>query len=161
MTRRILAAGHDIGLHFDAGAYSTKSWTTKSLEPAVARERSLLEAILGREIRCLSWHNPDLSNLLEFTGETIGGLISAYSARMRRDYVYGSDSNGYWRFTPIPDVIAEGNPRLHLLTHPEWWTAESMSPSARIDRAILGRARKTRADYDSLLGLGGRKNLTN
>jgi hypothetical protein len=49
---------------------------------------------------------------------------------------------------------------LHLLTHPAWWTPDEMSPSERIDRAILGRARATRGDYDALLKAAGRKNVT-
>jgi hypothetical protein len=59
----------------------------------------------------------------------------------------------------MSEVIAEGHARLHLLTHPAWWTPEPMAPSARIDRAILGRARKVRADYGAILAAGGRKNI--
>ena len=108
----------------------------------------------------MSWHNPDRSNLLDFDAEVYGGLTSTYSARLRRDYTYCSDSNGYWRFKPMRDVIDQGHDRLHLLTHPAWWTPEPMAPSDRIDRAILGRARKVRVDYDALLASGGRRNVT-
>ncbi|MBR1156119.1 hypothetical protein [Bradyrhizobium sp. JYMT SZCCT0428] len=160
LTHRVLAAGHEVGLHFDGSAYSIKEWTITSLEPAIARERKVLQTILGREIRCLSWHNPDLSNLLSFDSEKLGGLLNAYDGRLRRDYVYCSDSNGYWRFKPMRDIIAQGYPRLHLLTHPEWWTPEPIAPSERIDRAITGRSRRLRSDYDSLLRLGGRLNVT-
>jgi hypothetical protein len=79
---------------------------------------------------------------------------------MRRDYVYGSDSNGYWRFKPMGELIAEGHQRLHLLTHPEWWTPEPLPPSERIDRAIMGRARAVRRDYDAALAQGDRRNIT-
>jgi hypothetical protein len=76
-----------------------------------------------------------------------------------RNYIYCSDSNGYWRFKPMDEVIREGHHRLHLLTHPEWWTPEAMPPSERIDRAIFGRARKVRHDYDVLLRKSGRRNV--
>ncbi len=160
LTRRIAATGHEIGLHFDAGAFDVGQWTAGTLERAVARERGLIETILEAPVRAVSWHNPDLSNLLDFQDEAIAGLINAYSATIRRDYVYGSDSNGYWRFKPMAELIAEGHQRLHLLTHPEWWTAEPLPPSERIDRAILGRARTVRRDYDAGLARGGRKNIT-
>ena len=76
------------------------------------------------------------------------------------EYKYCSDSNGYWRFQPMSAVIAEGHPRLHLLTHPEWWTKERLPPSERVDRAILGRARRVRREYDAGLERAGRRNIT-
>jgi len=160
LAARIRDLGHAIGLHFDAGAFEVAIWKQPELEHALARERALLENMLDIRIDCVSWHNPDLSNLLDFDTDEIAGLINAYGAKLRRDYAYCSDSNGYWRFRPMAEVIAEGEPRLHLLTHPEWWTPEPMAPSARIDRAILGRARAVRRDYDMLLATGGRRNVS-
>jgi hypothetical protein len=160
LVKRIISAGHEIGLHFDSGAFNETQWTRQTLERAVMRERLLIEAILDAPVRTISWHNPDLSNLLDFQDEWIGGLVNAYSATLRRDYAYGSDSNGYWRFKPMGDLIAEGHGRLHLLTHPEWWTPEPLAPSERIDRAIMGRARAARRGYDEILARGGRKNVT-
>ncbi|RYE28847.1 MAG: hypothetical protein EOP23_22640 [Hyphomicrobiales bacterium] len=160
LTARIQDLGHEIGLHFDAAAYGAKNWTLPELEGALARERAILELILDKPIRSVSWHNPDMSNLLAFDADLIGGLVSAYGATLRRDYVYGSDSNGYWRFQPMAEVIAAGHPRLHLLTHPEWWTPEAMPPSERIDRALTGRAQAGRRGYDTLLAKAGRLNVT-
>jgi hypothetical protein len=159
LMQEILALGHEVALHFDTEAYGIRQWHPEALHSAVTRERSLLETIVGRPVRCMSWHNPDQSTLLSFADETIGGLTSTYSARMKHDYVYASDSNGYWRFKPMADVIAEGHFRLHLLTHPEWWTPEPMSPSERIDRAILGRSKALRRAYDELLKNAGRPNF--
>ncbi|MGY3534258.1 formyltransferase family protein [Bradyrhizobium sp. USDA 4452] len=159
MLRHIQSLGHEIGLHFDANAYGVKTWSEDALNAAVRREQALLETLLQSSIRALSWHNPDQSNLLDFVDHEIAGLFNAYSATLRRDYVYCSDSNGYWRFRPMSEVIAEGHERLHLLTHPDWWTPEGMSPSERIDRAVLGRARRLREDYDRRLALGGRRNV--
>lgn len=160
LLERLQALGHEIGLHFDTEAYPVRDWTKASLLPAVARERALVEGLIGKQVRVMSWHNPGFSNLLTFDGIEIGGLLNAYAAPLRRDYVYCSDSNGYWRHEPMPAVIAAGHPRLHLLTHPAWWTPEPMSPSDRIDRVLLGRARKVRADYDAALARGGRANVT-
>ncbi|WP_210324902.1 formyltransferase family protein [Bradyrhizobium campsiandrae] len=159
MLRRIQSLGHEIGLHFDASAYGTKSWSENTLNAAVRREQALLETLLQSPIRSLSWHNPDQSNLLDFQDDEIAGLSNAYSGHLRRDYVYCSDSNGYWRFKPMREVIAAGHDRLHLLTHPDWWTPEALSPSERIDRALLGRARRLRSDYDRRLALAGRRNV--
>jgi peptidoglycan/xylan/chitin deacetylase (PgdA/CDA1 family) len=160
LARRIAEAGHDLALHFDDSAHAVKKWSAGQLEEAIGKERRLLESILERPIKAVSWHNPDQSNLLGFTDETVGGLINTYSEGLQRDYVYVSDSNGYWRFKSMAEVIAERHARLHLLTHPGWWTPEPMSPSERVDRCLLGRARRVRRDYDAILERGGRRNVT-
>jgi hypothetical protein len=159
LLRRILSLGHEVGLHFDAFAYGVKTWTDTALEAAVRREQTLLQTLLQSPITSLSWHNPDQSNLLDFQADQIAGLHNAYSGRLRREYRYCSDSNGYWRFKPMNEVINEGHGCLHLLTHPDWWTPDAMPPSERIDRAILGRARKIRGDYDKRLAKAGRLNV--
>jgi hypothetical protein len=160
LLRRIRSLGHEIGLHFDAGAYSTATLTSDSLESVLRRQQSFVENLVESSIKVVSWHNPDQSNLLDFDADEIASMLNVYAGRLRRDYAYCSDSNGYWRFRPMGQVIREGHDRLHLLTHPEWWTPEAMSPSERIDRAILGRARKIRRDYDAMLYRGGRRNVT-
>lgn len=157
---KIRSNGHDIGLHFDTGAYGITDWAAPDLDTALAHEKSILELALDAPVRSVSWHNPDMSNLLAFDAEEVGGLVNAYGAALKRDYAYCSDSNGYWRFQPMADVIAAGHHRLHLLTHPAWWVPEPLPPSERIDRAIMGRARAVRRDYDALLARGGRRNIT-
>ena len=49
--------------------------------------------------------------------------------------------------------------RLHVLTHPEWWQAEPMSPKQRLARAIEGRAANSRRAWDDLLERWGRENV--
>jgi hypothetical protein len=113
---------------------------------------------LDHRLSSVSWHNPDQSNLLEFDSDAIGDLINVYGARLRRDYAYCSDSNGYWRYKPMREVIAERHQRLHLLTHPGWCAPEPMSPSERVDRCIQGRAQAVRKKYDLFLSRAGRLN---
>jgi hypothetical protein len=159
LLRRIRSLGHEIGLHFDAGAYPTRPWSSDGLDSALRRECSFVESLLQATIKVFSWHNPDFSKLLDFDADHIAGLNNAYGARLRREYAYCSDSDGYWRFKPMGEVIDERGERLHLLTHPVWWTPDAMSPSDRIDRAILGRARKVRRDHDVTLERAGRGNI--
>jgi hypothetical protein len=156
--RAIAAHGHHLGLHFSV-APPAHGWSLEILQQAVVRERNLIESILEAPVTAVSWHNPVLSNLLDLDVETIAGLANAYGRCVRTDYVYGSDSNGYWRFSPMAEVVAQSHPRLHLLTHPEWWTPEPMAPSVRVDRAIQGRARAVRAGYDAVLAQSGRINV--
>ncbi len=154
----IAALGHEIGLHFDAGALGNGPWSLGQLNEAVAMEHRLVETVLQRPVNAMSWHNPDQSNVLDYDDDDIGGLINTYGRRIKQGYVYCSDSNGYWRFETMADVIAQGASQLHLLTHPVWWTPDPLSPSERVDRAINGRARHVRRDYDNLLRRAGRVN---
>ena len=160
LVKEIASLGHGFGLHFDGAAHDRSHWTLDELETAVSRHRLLIESIIGLPVRAVSWHNPGSSNLLEFGAEEIAGLRNAYSDRLRSDYTYCSDSNGYWRYKPMTEVIAEGHERLHLLTHPVWWTPKPLSPSSRVDRAIMGRARAIRKQYDHMIAESGRVNLT-
>ncbi len=87
-------------------------------------------------------------------------MLHTGARSVRDDYAYISDSNGYWRFDRLPEVIADGaHERLHVLTHPEWWQEVAMAPRDRILRCISGRARAAEATYDALLADNGRVNV--
>ena len=156
LLRSIRALGHDIGLHFDADAYPDQEWTRERLEARLRRERALLADALECPIDSFSFHNPEVGNLIAFDDDRLADMANAYSGRLRRDYVYASDSSGYWRFKPIPETIREGHERLHLLTHPGWWTPEPMIAYARVERCVYGRARAVLRANDELLARLGR-----
>jgi len=46
--------------------------------------------------------------------------------------------------------VSGSDARLQVLTHPAWWQDEPMSPMARVNRCIDGRAEKTRRKYYQL-----------
>lgn len=157
--KAIADLGHEIGLHFDAGAMRQPVWTADALDKALKHECALLEMITGIKVRSVSWHNPDQSNLLEFDSDEIAGLVNAYGKTLKANYTYCSDSNGYWRFKPMPEVIAEGHERLYLLTHPGLWTPRALAPRERIERAVAGRAANVMDRYDAVLKASGRENI--
>lgn len=152
----IVDAGHIIGLHFDASSVAQDRLSFSQVEKAVDGDRRLVETLTGYKVQALSWHNPEMANLLEFEAEAIAGLPSAYSRGVRSTYEYCSDSNGYWRYRPMGEVISAGGPRLHLLTHPEWWTPAPLTASQRFDRALNGRTAAARRAQIAMLGRGNR-----
>jgi hypothetical protein len=87
------------------------------------------------------------------------GLINAYAEYFQREVKYCSDSNGYWRFERMRDLIDFGHSRLHLLTHCEWWTEEIMSPWQKIQKAIDGRANFNKESYIQLLKENNKINI--
>jgi hypothetical protein len=153
--KQIVALGHELGLHFDS------RFTPRGMgvAEAIGAERDLLARAVGAEVRALSFHDPDVPGVSISEADSVAGLVNAYGAGIKSRFAYGSDSNGYWRFTPLAAVIAGAGPRLQVLTHPEWWVPEPMPPRARIARAIDGRAAYMAAKYDAAIAEAGRENI--
>jgi len=158
--RKILALGHHLGLHLNPSLRVDEELDLKAIEQMVKRDSDRLTGLLGQAPVAVSFHNPDVGNLLSFDQLQLGGLVNTYSSDLREDYAYCSDSNGYWRFTPLPDLLTSGeHKKIHVLTHPGWWTPQAMSPRDRIDRCTIGRSSAVMATYDKMLEKQGRSNL--
>jgi len=172
--KKIMNLGHHIGLHFDAGYYGILNGN--ELETHVDWERKILEKTIGRKIDVFSHHNPN-PNILKYDDysleelaelyphyfkSSVCGLTNTYGEYFRNNVPYCSDSNGYWRFKRLQDVLEDSAinvPRLQVLTHPVWWTDEIANPRDRLLRCIDGRSRNNSEFYDSLLKTAGRKNI--
>lgn len=153
----ILGMGHGIGLHFDAAFHNISDET--QLSDLVHAEAALLERLYGVRPTAFSFHNPVAAHL-SCEAETYGDLVNCYSLRFKTAVPYCSDSNGYWRFRRLRDVLTEAtDPCLQVLTHPGWWQEVAMPPRHRIFRSIFGRAAATMRDYDYGLELHKRQNL--
>jgi hypothetical protein len=153
--REIAALGHWIGLHFDAGFHPDGE-----LDVRAAWEGRVVSEALEVPVQAVSLHNPSVSRTEAFDAEDLGGMVHAGARSVRDRYAYISDSNGYWRFDRLADVLASGaHERLHVLTHPEWWQEQAMSPRERILRCIEGRGRASEAAYDALLADNQRVNV--
>jgi hypothetical protein len=86
--------------------------------------------------------------------------VNAYGKGIWGSYGYCSDSNGIWRFRRLYDVLSEATEdKLQVLTHPEVWTPEPMSPRARIQRCIDGYAVSAGKYYDDVVSASGRPNV--
>ena len=155
----IVSLGHDVSLHFELGFYGTSPGRAE-FERALEFERAVLERALSTRVGAFSFHNPDMGNALAFDDDVIGGMVNTYGRSLKARYRYVSDSNGYWRFVRLRDVLGETpTGPLHVLTHPEWWTPDAMSPRDRVSRCIDGRAQDTHRFYDAILKTYGRLNV--
>jgi hypothetical protein len=152
----ILEMGHEIGLHFDAAFHDIID--EAQLSDQIRAEASLLERLYGSMPSAFSFHNPVAAHLSCDAG-AYGGLVNCYSLRFKTEVPYCSDSNGYWRFLRLRDVLTEAiDPCLQVLTHPGWWQKVAMPPRQRVFRSVYGRAAATLRDYDSALELHERPN---
>jgi hypothetical protein len=157
--RQIVSYGHDIGVHFDVAFYPEIE-DLAELERRIELEAEIIGDLAKQAPSAVSFHNPTAQQLDQYDQSRLGGLANAYGRSLRENYRYVSDSNGYWRFHRLQDVLTErANPALHVLTHPEWWVPECRSPRDRIVRAIEGRAVRSLETYDAFLKAQGRENV--
>jgi hypothetical protein len=155
--REVLEMGHWLGLHFDPS--SSDPHSPEELERGLTLERDFLSDLLERPIEAFSFHNPTIHDF-DFRMDEIAGMLNTYGRGLDERYSYVSDSNGIWRHRRLPEVVeAAEEPRLHVLTHPELWQAEAMSPRDRVGRAIDGRAANSHRAWDDLLERWGRENV--
>jgi hypothetical protein len=149
--------GHAIGLHFDPVLYNIK--TVKNLERNILFENNALEELVGQKIEVFSFHNPT-TNCLEINKPKIAGLINTYHPFFIKQMKYISDSNGYWRYDRLTDVLNDGHyRRLHVLIHPGWWQRKAMPPWRRVLRSIDGRKAFIERKYRLMLNKHGRRNI--
>ena len=156
--REIADLGHDIGIHFESSFYEVQN--ELELDKLLIRESEILADLSGVTPGAFSFHNPRVIDLT-FEDEKYGGLVNAYSKRLKTEVAYCSDSNGYWRFRSLFDVVKQRNdPCLQVLTHPGWWQDEALPPRQRVFLSIYGRARAVMSVYDDTLRENGRTNLS-
>lgn len=156
LVREIIRLGHDIGLHFDAGFYGELAG--HELHELVMREAAWIEQMFEKRPFAFSFHNPVASHL-RCENDTYGGLLNCYSRKFKTEIPYCSDSNGYWRFRRLYDVLESAtDPCLQVLTHPGWWQELPIPARRRVLRCIYGRARATMRRYDETVSEHGRVN---
>jgi hypothetical protein len=151
--------GHHIGLHFDASFQSPVA-SREGMEARLAREREMVMNELGTSVDVFSFHNPTPELLQAFSGPSYAGMVNAYSRGFFEQIGYCSDSNGYWRFQRLEDVLTNREHRkLQVLTHPEWWTKTVTSPHERAFSCIDGRANWLKSKYTGFLEQNDRKDI--
>ncbi len=141
----ILNNGGKIGLHFDETQYEISS--LEELENKIIEEMDILSSVVGFNINVVSMHRP--STRIIVSDIRNNRFVNTYSKTYLSDMKYVSDSRRHWR-EPVIDIIesAQFN-RLHILTHPIWYSNEKdrniyMDIVDFINRAPIDR-------YDNLL----------
>ena len=151
MVRTIADMGHRIGLHFDTEFYG-RIVDKKKLEDFLLQEKQFIEEWFNVDVLVVSFHNPQAAGLMGFNEDSYCGMVNTYGEGVMRTHKYVSDSNGYWRFDRLYDVIyGKKHHRLQVLIHPEWWQEKPKTPKQRIRDVIEYRARSSMNEYLKLL----------
>lgn len=158
LIKNIISLGHFVGLHFDPNFYGINIEQIDLFDFHILKEKELLERLFDQKIKVFSFHNPEQGQWINFCEDECHGMLNTYGECFK-NYGYCSDSNGYWRFRRLTDVLKEADGNYQILTHPGWWTPEAMSPRDRISRAINGRADAQHKKYDFFINDYGRENI--
>jgi len=127
----IHALGHDIGLHFDETNYP--SGTEKMFLSAVEFELETMRKVLPLPIRSVSMHRPTKETLKKnWDFMALGGAINSYSEQFFQSYKYLSDSRMYWRENPFEIMAGGEHQKLHVLTHPFWYSEKVEDTRAKL-----------------------------
>jgi len=154
----IMNLGHEVGLHFDLTFYDKK--TQKNIIKNLNLEKKILSNLLNTKISVFSFHNPDIKNALSISDYRLSNMINVYSKKIQNSYYYISDSNGYWRYSRLFDLLKNNTEnQIQILIHPVWWQKSIMSPRMRVRRCVEQRAKRTLETYDSILKLSKRNNV--
>jgi hypothetical protein len=142
--------GHDVGLHMDLGPRGERpDLVIEDVLPEVDACRERLGAVLGDEVRSISFHRP-ADPLVAALGPVaeVGGMVNAYAAPLMRCYL--ADSAGAWRHgDPRPVLREPPCETVQLLIHPFWWGDEHLSAGDRLE-AFYRQRTDGLAPFDAL-----------
>jgi hypothetical protein len=157
---KIIELGHHIGLHFDlkfGEKYNIKQ--LNSINSVIMHEKNCLSAMFDTAIECISFHNPIKDDFIE-NNDIICGMTNIYGPYFKNNFTYISDSNGYWREQSLGHFLENNeSTKIHVLTHPGWWTPNPVSPDERIKRCLNGRMKNVYKQYLTTLKRHNRKNI--
>lgn len=126
---RIMALGHEIGLHFDETKYPIKGDKQLFVE-CVEEELYLLGRSLGITIQVVSMHRPStftLENDFAFKN-----AVNSYAKEFFCNFKYLSDSRMHWKEDVISIIEKRQYDKLHILTHPFWYSEENETAREKI-----------------------------
>lgn len=155
--REIATLGHEIGLHFDIDVLQENCRGHEAFLARIRFEKEIVAGILSVEPVSLSFHNHSLHAAQILQMPVVEGMRNLACSDFFDEMKYVSDSNGIWRRDHLDEVLSSpAFPKLHVLTHPVWWTPEALSPYARFLRAVNGRAEANRYLYLRMMIRDGR-----
>ncbi|MBI2968179.1 MAG: hypothetical protein HYY40_10255 [Bacteroidetes bacterium] len=155
--KRIIKLGHAIAIHFDPHFYRIRS--KKQLEYYLTLEKKIFKELWKINVSVFSFHNPD-KFILTFRDFTYAGLINTYSGFFQKKFTYCSDSNGYWRYNRLEDLLLKPDVSCaQILTHPGWWQETEKSPKKRIEKIVHDLSSEILTGYDGTLKRSHRKNI--
>lgn len=130
---KILSLDHEIGLHFDETKYQCNNDIDKLIS-FIEEEVYLLGRLLGVTIKCVSMHRP--SKYMIESDLEIPSVLNSYSKEFFCNFKYLSDSRMCWREDVLLTIESGNYDRLHILTHPFWYSQNSETMREKLFKLI-------------------------
>lgn len=130
--KQIKDLGHVIGLHFDEKRYDIT--TIDEMEQYILFELKILGQLLNEEVNVISMHRP--SKLILENDIQIKDVINSYSKKYFKEMKYISDSRMNWRENVIEIIQSNRYIKLHILTHPFWYSTKDEQMKVKINRFL-------------------------
>lgn len=130
--KQIKDLGHVIGLHFDEKRYDIT--TIDEMENHILFELKMLGQLLNEQINVISMHRP--SKLILENDIQIKDVINSYSKKYFKEMKYVSDSRMNWRENVIEIIESNHYKKLHILTHPFWYSVNEEQIKGKIKRFL-------------------------
>ncbi|SOC38417.1 polysaccharide deacetylase family protein [Ureibacillus acetophenoni] len=124
--------GHVIGLHFDEKRYAIT--TIDEMENYILEELKILRQLLNEEVNVISMHRP--SKLILENDIQIKDVINSYSKKYFKEMKYVSDSRMNWRENVIEIIQSNQYKKLHILTHPFWYSTNDEPIEEKLKRFL-------------------------
>jgi hypothetical protein len=133
LPRRLIALGHEVGLHYDLGCYDIIS-RDRPLD-VLNNQAAALSQLSGERVHSIAMHNPSVYGADAF--QHVAGFVNAYDRRYSREIAYFSDSCGAWR-NETAAMLQKGElpERFQLLIHPIFWDEAPGDRWARMNGLI-------------------------
>jgi hypothetical protein len=144
MIKEILALGHEIGLHYDEAHFDIPTTDfprdLDSILEGIRKEIHLLEQIVERPVTTVSMHRP--SKFILDADIAIPGVVNSYGSAFLESFKYLSDSRHCWREDVEEAILSGRHEKLHVLTHPFWYTETNETCREKLHRFITEANRR-------------------
>lgn len=147
---RIIECGHSLGLHYDTSFYKS-IYPKDLLTESIKYESEFLWDVFGIRPMAISFHNPSFLKSGIPHEKIVEKMVNADSDYIRENYMFCSDSNCTWRYGTVDDLMIRDYKRIHILTHPEWWTETEMPHLEKVKRCISGRVNHEKKYYKDIM----------
>lgn len=143
--KTIMSLNHKIGLHFDEQRYVIND--EEDLKKFVYFEAKIISELLGESINVVSMHRP--SQLVLASDVEFDGLINSYSSKFFKRMKYISDSRMYWRENVMNIIYNTQHDKIHILTHPFWYSETNELIQEKLVRFINSKNKKSYNDLSA------------
>jgi hypothetical protein len=142
--RKLVAYGHEIGLHYDLETYPEDTHKAKE---HLDWEISILEKLAGVKVQSIVMHQPFKGNIDLFKESAT--YIHPHHPTFDSIYTYISDSCRAWRDTKLSDILQHKTQvqYLHLNTHPELWLGNQKNRLTFLEDELSSNVNHFNADY--------------